>query len=138
MSGSYDDIINLPHPEPAGHPRMSVSDRAAQFSPFAALTGHEAAIRETARLTGHRMELDEDAKAMLDMKLRLSEEQKDGRTQICITYFRKDDKKDGGSYETISGYIRKIDDVEHKVILTDGTGIDIDDIYEIAGVCEEF
>ena len=133
MSGPYDDIIHLPHPVSVKHPRMAVSDRAAQFSPFAALAGHDAAIRETARLTGRRIELDEDTRAELDRKLRLVEAQKECRPEVSITYFKADDTKSGGAYQTITGYIRKIDDIERKVVLTDGMGIDIDDILDIEG-----
>lgn len=131
MSGPYDDIIHLPHPDSVRHPRMAASDRAAQFSPFAALTGHDAAIRETARQTDRRKELDEDAKAELDRKLRMAEKQKEKNPAITIIYFKEDETKEGGSYETVSGHISKIDDMERRVILADGTGISINDIYGI-------
>lgn len=129
--GPYDDIIDLPHPTSTKHPRMPLADRAAQFSPFAALTGHEAAIRETARLTDRRVELDEDEKAALDRKLRLLTEHLAERPAVRITYFQADQRKDGGSYETSSSSIKKLDDVERVVVMTDGRRIPIDDIYEI-------
>lgn len=129
--GPYDDIIDLPHPTSTKHPRMPLADRAAQFSPFAALTGHEAAIRETARLTDRRVELDEDEKAALDRKLRLLTEHLEERPAVRITYFQADQRKDGGSYETADGSIKKLDDVERVVVMTDGRRIPIDDIYEI-------
>lgn len=129
--GPYDDIIDLPHPTSQKHPRMPASDRAAQFSPFAALTGHEAAIRETARLTDRRVELDEDEKTALDRKLRLLTEHLTERPPVRITYFQADRRKDGGSYETAEGAMKKVDEIARMVVLTDGRRIPIDDIYEI-------
>ena len=114
--GSYDDIINLPHPSSAKHPRMPMSDRAAQFSPFAALTGHGAAIEETARLTDRRIELTEEEKTVLDEKLRLLLET---GGEGMITYFLPDERKDGGAYVTKLGTIKKIDPLEGRVILTE-------------------
>ena len=98
MTGPYDDIINLPHPTSAKHPRMPLSDRAAQFAPFAALSGHSAALVETARLTDQRMELDEDARAALDSKQQLLLERIKERPEITVTWFQPDAKKDGGRY----------------------------------------
>lgn len=126
--GAYDDIINLPHPNSAKHPRMSMIDRAAQFSPFAALTGHGAAIEETARLTDRRIELTEEEKTVLDEKLRLLLET---GGEGMITYFPPDERKDGGAYVTKLGTIKKIDPLEGRVILTDRTAIPIKDILEI-------
>ena len=131
MTGPYDDIINLLHPTSARHPRMPAADRAAQFSPFAALTGYEATIRETARLTERRVELDEDTKAELDRRLRLIDEHLAERPEVRITYFLADGKKEGGSYQTATGFIKKIDNFQRVVVLTDGTQIPIDDIYEV-------
>ena len=126
--GAYDDIINLPHPNSAKHPRMSMIDRAAQFSPFAALTGHGAAIEETARLTDRRIELTEEEKTVLDEKLRLLLET---GGEGMITYFLPDERKDGGAYVAKLGTIKKIDPLEGRVILTDHTPIHIEDILEI-------
>lgn len=126
--GAYDDIINLPHPNSAKHPRMSMIDRAAQFSSFAALTGHGAAIEETARLTDRRIELTEEEKTVLDEKLRLLLET---GGEGMITYFPPDERKDGGAYVTKLGTIKKIDPLEGRVILTDHTPIHIEDILEI-------
>ena len=126
--GAYDDIINLPHPNSAKHPRMSMIDRAAQFSPFAALTGHGAAIEETARITDRRIELTEEEKTVLDEKLRLLLET-GGESRI--TCFFPDERKDGGAYVTKLGTIKKIDPLEGRVILTDHTSIHIEDILEI-------
>lgn len=105
-------------------------DRAAQFSPFAALAGHGAAIRETARLTDGRVELTEDTKAELDMKLRLVAGL-EKRVDVSITYFQEDRKKAGGSYKTVSSIIKRIDDVQRVVVMMDGERIPIDDICEI-------
>lgn len=126
--GAYDDIINLPHPNSAKHPRMSMIDRAAQFSPFATLTGHGAAIEETARLTDRRIELTEEEKTVLDEKLRLLLET---GGEGMITYFLPDERKDGGAYVAKLGTIKKIDPLEGRVILTDRTAIPIKDILEI-------
>ena len=126
--GAYDDIINLPHPNSAKHPRMSMTDRAAQFSPFAALTGHGAAIEETARLTDRRIELTEEEKTVLDETLRLLLET---GGEGMITYFLPDERKDGGAYVAKLGTIKKIDPLEGRVILTDRTAIPIKDILEI-------
>ena len=128
MSGAYDDIINLPHPTSAKHPRMPLADRAAIFSPFAALAGHGAAIEETARLTDQRIELTEEEKTLLDEKLRLLLET--GRVG-AFTYFLPDGRKDGGAYVTTVGTIKKIDPLKGQVILTDRTAIPIEDILEI-------
>lgn len=128
MSGKYDDIINLPHPTSSRHPRMSMADRAAQFSPFAALVGHGAAIEETARLTDRKIELTEDEKSLLDEKLRLLLET--GGTGV-FTWFLPDDRKDGGAYITATGKVKKIDPLEGWVILKDETAIPIEDILEI-------
>ena len=103
MSGKYDDIIELPHPTSQNHPRMSLYDRAAQFSPFAALTGHHAAIAETGRLTDRRIELDESEIARVDAELQHLQELLPGRPTVSITYFAPDERKNGGSYQTVTG-----------------------------------
>lgn len=126
--GAYDDIINLPHPTSANHPRMPMSDRAAQFSPFAALVGHGAAIAETARLTDRKIELAEDGKAVLDKKLRLLLET---GGEGVFTYFLPDGRKDGGAYVAAAGRVKRIDPLEGRVILADGDIIRLDDILDI-------
>lgn len=131
MTGPYDDMFDLPHPTSPKHPRMSIIDRAAQFSPFAALTGHEAAIRETARLTDQKVELGEDEKTVLDSKLRILADRLEERPTVRITYFQKDQRKAGGSYETADGAIKKLDNIERVVVMTDGRRIPIDDIFEV-------
>ncbi len=128
MSGAYDDIIHLPHPTSARHPRMSMIDRAAQFTPFQALSGHGAAIEETARLTDRRIELTEEEKALLDEKLRLLLET--GGAGV-FTWFLPDERKDGGAYVTSEGVVKKIDPLEGRVVLANGTAIPVEDILEI-------
>ena len=126
--GAYDDIIHLPHPTSPRHPRMPMIDRAAQFTPFQALTGYGEAIQETSRLTGEKVELTEDEKAVLDEKLRLLA---DTGNEAVFTYFQPDGKKSGGSYVTALGAIKKLDPLEGRLVLSDGIAISIDDILEI-------
>lgn len=127
----YDDILYLPHPVSKRHHQMPIADRAAQFSPFAALTGHETAIRETARLTDERIELDENRKSILNEKLQFLVEQITHCPMVSITYFQPDQKKDGGAYITASGNLKKLDEYHRLLIMTDGTQIPIDEIYEL-------
>lgn len=129
----YEDIIHLPHPVSTKHPQMPVTDRAAQFSPFAALTGHDAAIKETARLTDERVELDEDEKLRLDDKLRRVQEMLTEQPELLVIYFQADNSKSGGSYLTVRGCVKKINVYEQVLVLTDGLRIPIGDIYELEG-----
>ena len=131
MSGKYDDIIALPHPEPRTHPRMSLHDRAAQFSPFAALTGHSAAIAETGRLTASRITLDESEIARVDAALQRLRELLPQEPMASITYFVPDERKAGGSYQTITGKVKRIDTVNGVLLLTDRREIPIADIFDI-------
>lgn len=131
MTGPYDDILHLPHPTSKRHPRMPIVDRAAQFSPFAALTGHRAAIEETARVTDHRIELDEDAREQLDQKLRLLMERINEQPEITVTWFSPNEKKAGGQYRTATGKLKRIDTQESRLILTDGNQIPLEDLLEI-------
>jgi len=131
MTNRYDDILRLPHPTSARHPRMSISDRAAIFSPFAALTGHGAAIAETARLTDRRIELDEDCKTELDLKQQKLEKMIAERPEITVTWFRPDERKEGGSYVTTTGQLKKTDGIARVLVLADGTRIPLDDILNI-------
>ena len=133
MMKSYDDIINLQHHTSASRPHMSAHDRAAQFSPFAALTGYDSAITETARLTDKRVELDEYSKADLNGKLCMLQEQMDEQQEVSITYFRADNKKSGGAYIAAAGCVKKIDEYERTVVMQDGTRIPIEDILSIEG-----
>lgn len=132
MSGNYDDIIALPHPEPRTHPRMSLHDRAAQFSPFAALTGHSAAIAETGRLTASRITLDESEIARVDAALQRLRELLPQAPAVSITYFVPDERKAGGSYQTVTGTARRIDTVNGVLLLTDRREIPIADIFDIS------
>lgn len=127
----YDDIINMPHHVSSKRKRMSMIDRAAQFSPFAALTGYDAAVKETARLTDKRIELDEYEKAVLDEKLRIALKYPD--EEITITYFKPDERKDGGAYISAVGKIKKLSDYERVVVLCNGLKIPVENIIKIEG-----
>lgn len=127
----YDDIIDLPHHQSVTRPRMSRINRAAQFAPFAALTGYEAAILETGRLTDMRIELDESRKAVLNEKLRLLMLHLRDKPEVTITYFEPDLKKSGGAYLSVTGHIRKVDEYSHTVSLEDGITVLIDQIFGI-------
>lgn len=125
---NYDDIIYMKHHQSKIHKPMSLSERAAQFAPFAALTGHEAAIKETARLVDEKVELDDYQKGMINdqlNKLRNNHQQ-----LVNITYFKKDDKKVGGTYLNIKGYVNKIDMYEHFIII-DNKKVFFEDIYSL-------
>ena len=136
MNGKYDDMIHLPHPTSSRHPRMSMADRAAQFSPFAALSGHEDAIRETARLTTERAELSESRKEELNEQLVWLREHPDARERVTVTYFCPDAKKAGGAYVTVTGAVKKIDEYEKTLWMEDGTVIAIEELsaVEIPGM----
>ena len=131
MKNPYEDILHLPRPVSSTRPRMPIADRAAQFSPFAALTGHGAAIRETARLTDRRRELSEDEQTALGDKLTMLAEIASEHPVVSVTYFQADEKKDGGSYVAAAAAVKKIDEYERVIILMDGTRIPIGDISEI-------
>ena len=130
---NYEDIVNRPHHVSTRHPRMSMPDRAAQFAPFAALTGYGEVIRETARLTDRKPELSDSEKTELDYKLQMACDFLGERPVVTITYFVPDQKKTGGAYHAISGKIQKIDDYEKQVVLENKTRIDIDCILGIDG-----
>lgn len=131
---NYDDIINFPNPTSKKHPRMSLYDRAAQFSPFAALTGHDAAIQETARLTDEKVELDDDTLNRLNEQLNIIRNHIGTNESVSITYFVPDDRKSGGAYVTHSGTVKKIDEYERVVVMSDKTRIPIEQISEIGEV----
>ena len=130
MSGKYDDIIDLPHPTSQNHPRMSLHDRAAQFSPFAALTGLDAALRETARLTDQRITLDEYEQAALDETLQTVRDAltKKEHPTVEICYFVPDTRKAGGAYCTVTGMVKKMAEFEGLLILADGTEVPMGEI----------
>ena len=131
ISHKYDDIINLPHHVSKKHPQMSLHDRAAQFSQFAALTGHKAAINETARLTDEKQILSEDVIAKLNEQLNLIKENISTNPIVTITYFVPDDRKSGGAYISNTGVVKKINEYNHTVVLTDKTVIPIEQISEM-------
>ncbi len=127
----YEDIINLPHHISPTRPQMSLHDRAAQFSPFAALTGHQEAVYETQRLTSKKRELDENQKVVINEKLQKLLERVAELPEVNITYFEPDRKKEGGSYTEIHGIVKKIDEIMRQIYLVDGTLISIEDIVDI-------
>ncbi len=133
MTNSYDDIIHLPHHVSATRPQMPIIDRAAQFTPFAALTGHDAAIKETARLTDERIELDECRKGALSDRLQIIAERMKEQPEIVITYFQPDARKAGGAYVTAIGAVKKIDEYDRVVLMINGEEIPIDEIINIDG-----
>ncbi len=130
MNEKYKDMLHLPHPVSVTHPRMSLQNRAAQFSPFAALTGYDDALRETARLTDRFIELDEDRKQEIDRQLYYIHEHLIQKPPVKITYFVPDSQKDGGSYRTLEGHVQKINETAGKICMND-TEIPINKIYQI-------
>ena len=130
----YEDIVNLPPHISKRHPQPSMLDRAARFAPFAAITGYEEMVLEEARVTEERIDLDEGALALLNEKLNMIQEFLDEEPEVTITYFEPDKKKSGGAYISITGIVKRIDEYEHLVIMTDGKKIRIKDIYAIGSV----
>ena len=130
----YDEITALPHHISKKRPQMPMSDRAAQFSPFAALTGYDDAIKETGRLTDSRVELEEDELLQLNLKFQAIKENLADNPVETFTYFKPDERKDGGAYLTVTGAVRKIDEYERTITLTDGTKLHMDSILEIEEV----
>lgn len=131
MAGNYEDIINLPHHISKKHRPMPREARAAQFAPFAALTGYESDVNEAARYTGKRRELGEYETERLDRRINEIRDGIHGNTEVIITYFKPDEKKAGGEYLNIGGRVRKIDDYGRTLTLTSGALIPLDDISEI-------
>ena len=131
MTRKYDDILHLPHPTSKKHPRMPISDRAAIFSPFAALTGHAAAIQETARLTDQKIELDEDTKAELDRRQAILLEHIAEHPEVTITWFCPDEKKSGGAYVVTVGRLKRVDETAGTLRLADGMTIALDEIVDL-------
>lgn len=135
---SYANIINLPHYEPKYHQRMSIYNRAAQFAPFAALTGYDDAVAETGRLTENEKLLNDDLKNVIDMKLQIIEEHIKYDQSIKVLYFVKDKRKDGGKYIEYSGNVKRIDKINQVIIFKDNTKICFDKILDIkAGFIKE-
>ena len=133
MSGPYDDILYRSRPVSQKHPPMSRADRAAQFSPFAALTGYEAAVKETARLTQGKIELSDEEKESIDRVLQALYANLQDQPPVIVTYFLPDQKKDGGAYVTVTGALKRIDLLERRLIFTDGTLIPIGAISQLQG-----
>ena len=133
MKTPYGDIIHLPHHVSQNHPQMPMLDRAAQFAPFAALTGYEAAVGETARLTAERRELDPQEAAELNRRLAAIITRLPDRLEATIEYFVPDDRKAGGAYVTVTGRVRHISVPEKTLVMEDGTVIPQDDIVSAAG-----
>lgn len=131
MKNPYEDMMELPHHVSSKRPQMPMSDRAAQFSPFAALVGYDAAIKEAGRLTDERIEPEEDRLNELNMKFRLIKEHLADEPEVSLSYFEPDERKAGGSYLEISGTVKKIDDFERSLTMKDGTKISIDDILAV-------
>ncbi len=130
----YDDIIDLPHHISARHPQMPMDERAAQFSPFAALTGYKDIIQETSRYTSEEIELSESSKEVLDRQLQIALNQPKPRSHITLTYFVPDERKSGGSYQTIHGVIHSLDSYHRILLLEDGRKIPIASITAISGL----
>ncbi len=133
MADNYNDIINNPHHTSKTRKRMSQTNRAAQFAPFAALTGYDASIHEAARLTENQIELDDKTKEILNMKLNFLKNHIKDRPYVTITYFVPDPQKDGGAYVDYSGNIRVIDEIKQTIIFTDRTTIAINVICDVQG-----
>lgn len=130
MTGKYDDIIDLPRPA-SKHPKMSRIDRAAQFSPFAALTGHEDSIKETARLTETQIDLDESQKDEIGRLLSYLAENIQQKPEVVIRWFQPDRRKSGGVYQRIRDRVVKIDDYRNEMTLEDGRIIPLGYIVEL-------
>lgn len=131
MTDNYDDIINLPHHVSTRHPQMSMMNRAAQFAPFAALTGHSAAIEETARLTESQQELADEDSEILNQKMAYLREAINEHPTISITYFEPDKRKSGGRYMSIEGQLQNIDDYNQTIVLKNGEAIPLKSILDI-------
>ena len=131
MNNRYNEIINLPHHVSKTRPQMPMSDRAAQFAPFAALTGYDSAIKETGRLTDERIELDEEALTALDRKYQLLMDTLDDAPEVTITYFQPDERKAGGQYVSATGTVKKVDTFGRRILLQDGTRIPLDSVYDL-------
>lgn len=129
----YDDIIGLPHFTSQAHPRMPPENRAAQFAPFAALVGYDAAVQETARLTDRKIELDDDEKQLISGKLQRLQDNIEKLPEAVFTYFQPDKKKHGGAYTVITGNVKKVDEYGRVIVLASGEAIPIDDVLAIEG-----
>ena len=131
MNNRYDEIMRLPHHVSKTRPQMPMSDRAAQFAPFAALTGYDSAIKETGRLTDERIELDEEALTALDRKYQLLMDTLDDAPEVTIIYFQPDERKAGGQYVSATGTVKKVDTFGRRILLQDGTRIPLDSVFDL-------
>ena len=131
MTSKYEDILNLPHHVSLNHPQMSMLERAAQFSPFAALSGHDAAIKESARITMDKIELDEYMKDKISNKLKKLLNNDDKDTYMTIQYFMYDKKRDGGMYISKTGVIKNVDMINNVLIMDDDSKIEVKNIFSI-------
>ncbi len=138
MTGKYDDILYLPHHVSPTRKRMTMAERAAQFSPFAALVGYEGAVRETGRVTDTKMELSEDEKAVIDRKQQiiLAALKRGERPTVTVTFFRPDTKKSGGEYVDFTGVVKRVEETRNILIFTDGTEIPCSDVLDLS--CDLF
>lgn len=127
----YDDMLDMPHHVSTVHPPMSISNRAAQFAPFAALTGYDDAISETARLTDEKIELDENHKEYLNEKLQIIQQRIKEHPQVTVTYYKADERKAGGAYITVTTQIKKIENYDHTVMTDQQVKIPIEDIIDL-------
>lgn len=133
LASKYEEIMKHPHHVSKTRPQMPMSDRAAQFAPFAALTGYDSAIKETGRLTNERIALDEEALTALDRKYQLLMDALDDAPEVTITYFQPDERKAGGKYISATGAVKKVDDFERRITMQDGAKIPMDDVLSIDG-----
>ena len=133
----FDDIINLPHHVSATRPQISMLDRAAQFSPFVALTGYDAAIKETGRLTDEKIEMDEEALNILNMKFQILVDSLDEEPEVTFTYFKPDQRKAGGAYIEVTGKVKKVDGFERLIVMQNGIKIPMDDVLDVFILTEE-
>lgn len=131
--GKYDTIINLPYNGVKKHTKMPIEERSAQFAPFAALTGYDGQIKEKARLTSERIEIDEEFKEILDTKIQIINENISNNSKVEITYFVPDSKKAGGEYITVTNIVRKIDNFNRCIVMENNIKIPIDEIIDIKG-----
>ena len=131
MNNRYDEIMGLPHHVSKTRPQMPMSDRAAQFAPFAALTGYDSAIKETGRLTDERIALDEEALTALNRKYQLLMDTLDDAPEVTIIYFQPDERKAGGQYVSATGTVKKVDTFGRRILLQDGTRIPLDSVYDL-------
>ena len=133
MNSKYNEIMDLPHHVSKTRPQMAMSDRAAQFAPFAALTGYDDAVKETGRLTDDKNELEESSLNELNAKIQLLRDNLADGPEITFTYFKPDERKAGGAYLTKTGTVKKLDDYEWQIVLQDSANLLMDDILDISG-----